>query len=93
MRRKTEREGSLTDVEQFPKGKAVASIKTRDRLSPFTKKLSRKYMEKVTWSVCKNASTFPSSSHSFTAWKLPCDERTLQGWQQEETEQSGWEAL
>lgn len=93
MRWKRGREGSLTDVEQFPEWKAVASIRARERLSLFTKKLSGKYMEKVIWSVCKNSSTFPFSSHSFTVWKLPSEETVLREWQQEETEQSGWEAL
>lgn len=74
-------EGSLTGVEQFPEGKAVASIRARERLSLFTKKLSRKYMEKVIWSICKNLSTFPFSSHSFTVWKLLSEETVLQGWQ------------
>lgn len=45
-----------------PMGKAVASIRARERLPLFTKKLSGKHMEKVIWSVCKNSSMFPFSS-------------------------------
>lgn len=74
-----------------PMGKA--SIRARERLPLFTEKLSGKHMGKVIWSVCKNSSMFPFSSHSVTAWKLPSEETMPQGKQQEEAEQTGREAL
>lgn len=42
MRWKRGQGGSPASLEQLPKGKAVASIRGRERLSPFTEKLIRK---------------------------------------------------
>lgn len=86
------RERGLT-LMWSPGGKPVASIRTLERLSALSKMLSRKYMEKVIWSVCKNSSPFPFSSHSFTVWQLTSEDTLVQRWQQKETEQCGWEAL
>lgn len=74
-------------------GKPVASIRTWERLSALSKMLSRKYTEKVLWSVCKNSSPFPFSSHSSTVWKLTSEDTMVQRGQQKETQQSGSEAL
>lgn len=86
------RERGLT-LMWSPGGKPVANIRTRERLSVLSKKFSRKYMDKIIWSVHKNSSPFLFSSHSFTVWKLTSEETIVQRWQQKETEQCGWEAL
>lgn len=94
----SKREGNYTEKGKrahlmwSPGGKPVASIRTWERLSALSKMLCRKSMEKVIWSVCKNSSPFPPSSHSFTVCMLTSGDTLVQRWQQE-MEQCGWEAL
>lgn len=52
------RERGLT-LMWSPGEKPVASIRIWETLSALSKMLSRKYIEKVVWSVCKDLSPFP----------------------------------